>query len=80
MHKGRIDVEGMVEDPLMTVVFTVLYELGEPVNLKDRKVGHCRLGVVQFYDRFPSFGVDFTSRRQVFIYAFVGQNCFNSWS
>lgn len=39
VHKNRVELEGMLEDPLMTVVFTLLYELGEPISIKDRKVG-----------------------------------------
>ena len=38
MHKNRVELEGMLEDPLFTVVFVMEYLLGEPMAERDRRV------------------------------------------
>ena len=38
VHKSRTHLEGMLEDPMLTVVFTLIYELGEPRVSGDRTV------------------------------------------
>ena len=38
VHKNRIQLDGLVEDQLFTIVFVLIYELGEPRAAKDRRV------------------------------------------
>ena len=38
VHKSRTHLEGMVEDPMFTIVFMLIYELGEPRIASDRMV------------------------------------------
>jgi hypothetical protein len=36
VHKGRVEVEGLLEDPTFRIVFTVIYEIGMPsVGISD---------------------------------------------
>ncbi len=38
VHRNRVELEGMLEDPLFTVVFVIEYMLGEPMVDRDRRV------------------------------------------
>ena len=41
VYKGRVDLDKMLQDPMFTVVFRLTYELGQPMDDKDRRVGGC---------------------------------------
>ena len=50
VHKNRVELEGMLEDPLFTLVFVMEYLLGEPMAEKDRRVKSLRFsfGLIGF--------------------------------
>ena len=55
VHRNRIQLDGMVEDPNFVVVFVLEYVLGEPVQAKDRRVGgsmHARRVASLHIERF----------------------------
>ena len=38
VHKNPVTVEGLLEDPLFTVVFSLFYEVGDPPKKQERRV------------------------------------------
>lgn len=44
IHKNRVELDGMLEDPMFTVVFNLNYIVGEPITQKDRRVSCTDIG------------------------------------
>ena len=40
IHKNRVELDGMLEDPMFSVVFNLNYIVGEPITQKDRRVSY----------------------------------------